>query len=244
MNNNKVAVITGASGGIGAAIARAMGKKGYSPIIIYNNNEQSSLMLQKEIKNSIAIKCDVSSEAEVREMAARVIEEMGRIDVLINGASPLINYSRFIEKDIKLFSTHMNVSYFGAVNCIKQVLPQMVKQKSGNIINILTQNVISNLQPGFSDYICAKYALLGLTKCLAIEYAGKNIRVNAVSPGMIETNMIKNLPKKAVELTRDVTPLGRLSTPDDVANAIIFLASDDASNITGINMPVCGGSAF
>ncbi len=101
MINNKVAIVTGGSGGIGAAIVKAMGKNEYYTVIIYNNNEKNSLMLQKEVKNSLAIKCDVSSEPDVKEMMTEVMESMGRIDVLINGASPPINYSRFIEKDIK-----------------------------------------------------------------------------------------------------------------------------------------------
>ena len=242
--NSKVAIITGGSGGIGTAIAKALSKRGYSTAIIYNTNEKSTLALQSELKNSIAIKCDVSSEPEVRKMVSEVIEKMGGIDVLVNSASPPLNYSRFIEKDMKLLLMHMNVSYFGAVNCIKHVLPHMAKQRSGSIINILSQNVISSPQPGFSDYICAKYALLGLTKCLAVEYACKNIRVNAVSPGMVETNMLKSLPPKTIELAREAAPLGRLTSADDVASAILFLISDEASGITGINLPVCGGSAF
>ena len=244
MNSDKVAIVTGGSGGIGSAIVKALGKNGYRPVIVYNNNVDSVIELQKEVKKSIAIKCDVSSEAEVQSMVKVVLGKMGRIDVLVNGASPAIKYSKFLEKDLKDFISHMNVTYFGAVNCIKSVIAQMIKQKHGNIINILTQNVISSPQPGFSDYVSAKYALLGLTKCLAVEYAGKNIRVNAVSPGMVETNMIKNLPPKAIEITKETTPLGRLATTNDVANAIIFLISDNASNITGINLPVCGGTAL
>src|SRR3989338_5871404 len=146
--NSKVAIITGGSGGIGTAIAKALSKRGYSTAIIYNTNEKSTLALQSELKNSIAVKCDVSSEPEVRKMVSEVIEKMGGIDVLVNGASPPLNYSRFIEKDMKLLLMHMNVSYFGAVNCIKHVLPHMAKQRSGSIINILSQNVISSPQPG------------------------------------------------------------------------------------------------
>ncbi len=241
MSNNRVAIVTGGSGGIGAAIVKAIGKNGYSTVIIYNTNKKGSLALQNEVKNSIAIKCDVSSETEVEKAIKEVIDKYGKVDVLINNASPDIKHSRFVQKGMEEFKKHIMVSYFGAMNCSKQVIPQMIKQGKGVIINIITQYVISNPPQGISDYVCAKYALLGLTKCLAMEYASKNIRVNAVSPGMVETNMIKNLPRKAVELTKEATPLGKLTTVDDVANAIIFLVSDDASNITGINLPVCGG---
>jgi 3-oxoacyl-[acyl-carrier protein] reductase len=120
----------------------------------------------------------------------------------------------------------------------------MIKQKSGNILNILTENVVGKPQSGVSDYVCAKYALLGLTKTLAVEYAGKNIRVNAISPGMVETKMLKNLPPKAIEITKETTPLGKLTTPNDIANAVLFLISDRAANITGVNLVICGGTSM
>ena len=240
---SKTAIVTGGSGGIGSAIVKKLSRNGYSTAIIYNSNEKKAVELQKEVKNSLAIKCDASSQEDAFEMAKKVLNNFGRIDVLVNGASPALAYSRFIEKNMKNFIDNMNINYFGAVNCIKNVLPHMAKQKSGSIINILTENVLKP-QPGFSDYISAKYALLGLTRCLALEYANKNIRVNAISPGMVETNMIKNLPLKAIELAKEASPLGRLTTADDVANAVIFLVSENASNITGINLPVCGGNAI
>ena len=239
----KTAIVTGGSGGIGSAIVKKLGENGYATAIVYNSNEKTAFELQREVKNSIAVKCDVSSEDEALEMPKKVMSNFGRIDVLVNGASPALAYSKFIEKNMKNFVDNMNINYFGAVNCIKNVLPHMSKQKSGSIINILTENTLKP-QPGFSDYISAKYALLGLTRCLALEYASKNIRINAISPGMVETNMIKNLPPKAIELAKETSPLGRLTTADDVANAVIFLISENASNITGINLPVCGGNVI
>jgi len=244
MKDQKVAIITGGSGGIGSNIVKTLGRLGYSTIIVFNTNEKKSKMLEKEVENSIAIKCDVSSKIEVGEMVKKIIEKYGRIDVLINNASPEIKHSRFLQKGIEEFKRHIMVSYFGAVNSSKQVIPQMIRQGKGVIINIITQYVISNPPPAISDYVCAKYALLGLTRCLAVEYASKNIRVNAISPGMVETNMIRNLPPKLIELTREATPLGRLTTVEDVVNTIVFLISDESSNITGVNIPVCGGSVM
>ncbi len=239
----KVAVVTGGAGGIGSAITKALCKENYKTIVIYNKNQESAENLKKEINCEI-MKCDVSDENDVRQVFAEIFEKHSRVDLLVNNAAMTIKLAKFNQKSVQDFMDHIKTDYIGSVNCCKQVLTKMPENRSGCIINILSQAVISTPPNGLSDYVCSKYALLGLTKCLAIEYASKNIRVNAISPGMVETKFLKDIPPKAIEITKSITPLGKLSTPDDVANAVVFLASENAANITGINLQICGGAVM
>ena len=234
-----VVVITGGAGGIGSAIAEAAAKRGHIPVLLYHRSKDAAHVLERAIGEALAIKCDVSSEEQVRAMVEIVLQKYGRIDALVHCASPKIQYARFEKKTREDFQAHLETSLFGAVNCVRHTLPIMLSQKKGSIVMILTQNVIGRPQPGFSDYVSAKYALLGLMKCLAAEYATKGIRTNAISPGMVETNFLENLPRKAIEMEKESLG-GRLTTPEDVASAALSLLEDQAA--TGKHLVVVGGS--
>ena len=237
MRDKKVMIITGGAGGIGSAIARSAARKGYVPIILYREGKEAAVSLEKEIGSSLAMQCDISSEEETRRMTEQVIGKFGRIDALVHCASPKIKYARFEKKTREEFESHLSTSFFGAINCIRHVLPSMLAHRKGSIVTILSQNVIGEPQPGFSDYVGAKYALLGLTKSVAVEYGPKGIRANSVSPGMVETGFLEHFPRKAVELEKEAK--GGLTSPEEVANAVFLVLEDEKMN--GKNLLVLRG---
>ncbi len=235
----KIAIITGGTGGVGEAITKTLNNEGYFTIIIFNKNTQKAKLLEEELKNFEAYSCDLGLDADIEKTMREIIQKHKRIDVLVNAASPQTKNARFTQKNLQDFKEQMQINYFGAVALIKYAAEIMIAQKEGNIINILSQYTTATPPKGISDYIGAKYALLGITKSLAIELAQQNIRVNAISPGMIKTNFLSNLPSKAVEIVEQNTPL-KLTTPQDIANATLFLVSDKANKISGINLLICG----
>lgn len=235
----KIAIITGGTGGIGEAITKTLNNEGYFTIILFNKNTQKAKTLEQELKNFEAYSCDLNLETDIEKTMKTIIQKHKRIDVLVNAASPQTKNARFTQKSMQDFKEQMQINYFSAVALIKYATEIMIMQKEGNIINILSQYTTATPPKGIADYIGAKYALLGITKSLAIELAQQNIRVNAISPGMVKTNFLSNLPPKAVEIVEQNTPL-KLATPQDIANATSFLVSDKANKISGINLLICG----
>lgn len=240
---NKIALITGASRGIGKATALLFAKEGAKIVVNYFSSEKEALAVVDEIKKTgseaIAIKCDVSKENEVKEMIGRTIETFGRIDILVNNAGIVYDIPLF-ERKAEQFKKTLEINLLGNFLCSKHASEQMLKKTGGKIINISSTNAINSFSPDAIDYDASKAGVITLTKDFAKELAPK-VQVNAIAPGWVDTDMNKDLPKKFVEGETEKIYLKRFAKPKEIAKAILFLASDDASYITGSVLVVDGG---
>ena len=239
----KVALITGGSRGIGRACALAFAKRGAAVAIGYASNQAAAAETLELIAGAgtkgTAIQFDVADGSAANEAVNKVIAEHGRIDVLVNNAGIAVDglVMRIKDED---WDRQLNANLRGAFALIRAVARAMMKQRQGVIINIVSV-VGETGNAGQAAYSASKAGLIGLTKSVAKELGSRNIRVNAVSPGFIETDMTSELSAQVKTRMLDSIPLGRLGTPGDVANAVAFLASDAASYITGEVLKVNGG---
>jgi 3-oxoacyl-[acyl-carrier protein] reductase len=239
---DKVAVVTGASQGIGRDTARALTEAG-AKVVVAARNEEKLTALVSDIAaaggEAFAVKMDVADAEQVKAGFKLVIEKFGRIDILVNNAAVTRDglAMRMKKED---WETALQTNLTGAHFCVQQVLPVMMKARAGRIINI-SSVVAQSGNAGQANYVAAKAGLIGLTKAIAIEIASRGITVNAVAPGFIETPMTDVLPDKVKEELKTRIPLGRMGSPRDVAAAIVFLASDEAGYITGHVLNVNGG---
>ena len=241
-NENKVALVTGSSRGIGRAVAAQLAREGYAVGINYyerrDKAEELAAQLEREGCRALAVQADVSKCDEVNAMVRRVGEAFGPISVLVNNAG-VAGQALFQDVTDALWERYFAVNLNGARNTIQAVLPHMLHEKAGVIVNI------SSIwgQHGAScevTYSCTKHALIGLTRSLAMELAPSGIRVNCVAPGVIDTDMVQVLGPEVLRDLAEQTPLGRLGTPQDIANAVAFLVSEKASFITGQVLTVDG----
>ncbi|MFH1190109.1 MAG: SDR family oxidoreductase [Candidatus Omnitrophota bacterium] len=249
MMNGKVVLITGASGGIGAETARLMGRHGANVVLNYRDNADKADRIAAEIRkckkgSAIAVKADVSKMADMEKMMNGILKDFKRIDIIVNNASSPAKNIPFADIRWNDLQRHLDTSLRGPFNTIKCALPHMMKQKSGKIINVLTAYTLGAPPAMLSGYISGKYALLGFSRSLASELGAHGVTVNCLSPGMTETDFIKDLPAKLKEIAALQTPLKRLARPIDIARVILFLSSDASDHITGANIPVCGGSVM
>ena len=239
---DKVAIVTGASRGIGEAIAKKISSCGAKIILIARNSDQLVAVKETIIsKGGIAesMAGDVSNLNSISEIVTNTIDKWGRIDILVNNAGIARDniIMRMKEDD---WDSVMNINLKGCFNGIKSVARPMIKNKAGRIINITS--VIGQIgNAGQSNYAASKAGIMGLTKSMAKELGSRNITVNAVAPGYITTDMTNELNDEVKEQLKSSIPLGRLGTPDDVANLVCFLASDEAGYITGQTFNVDGG---
>lgn len=239
----QVVVVTGASRGIGKAIAIYLAGMGARVVINYRSSDTKALMVVDEIKanngEAIAIKADVSVYTEAEELINKTIEEYGQIDILINNAGITRDnlLLRMKEEDWDaVYTTNLK----GAFNCSKVALKPMFKKRRGKIINIASiAGLMAN--PGQVNYSAAKAGMIGMTRSLAAEVASRNITVNAVAPGLIDTEMITDIPEKTrIEMIKGI-PLGRLGNPEEIAQLVGFLASPAGDYITGQTFVIDGG---
>jgi 3-oxoacyl-[acyl-carrier protein] reductase len=241
---NKVAIVTGASRGIGRAIAKLLSEEGAKVAINYNNSEAEALALLKEIENSggraILAKADVSQKPDVDRIIGRVLDEFGTVDILVNNAG--IHYALdLFETTEEMWDRTIDVNLKGTYLCSKVVAPIMLKQKGGRIVNISSNSGMYHPSAmRFAEYVASKAGINGLTKALALRL-GPYVTVNAVCPGAITTDMNAFRDSQANKALIEETPLKRLGDPEDVANAVLFLVSDKARFITGELMMVTGG---
>lgn len=235
----KVALVTGASRGIGRACAEALAKQGYLVAIHYRSQEHLAKEAADAMPGSKIFQADLSSEEQCKELAKKVKEAFGRIDVLVNNAGMSIDQLITFAKPSD-FDQILDVNLKSVFNLTKSVSKHMIKQKTGRIIN-LTSVVGHTGNAGQSMYAASKGAITAFTKSIAADLAGFGILANCVAPGFIKTDMTDALPSEAKEAILGKVPLKRLGSPDEVAACVCFLASDGASYITGSTLHVNGG---
>ncbi|MBQ7007297.1 MAG: 3-oxoacyl-ACP reductase FabG [Oscillospiraceae bacterium] len=235
----KTVLITGASRGIGKAIAVEFYKNGYNVVINYNKSEKEAMELQALMPGSVAVKADVSNEKDVQHMVESVINMFGTIDVLVNnaGISQQKLFTDITSDDWNnMVGTNLNSVYY---TC-KYAVPHMISRKQGKIINISSMWGVTGASCEV-HYSAVKAAVIGFTKALAKELGPSGITVNAVAPGTVMTDMCKGFDEETLELIKDETPLGKIGTPDDVAASVYFLAGEKADFMTGQVLSPNGG---
>ena len=240
---NKGAVVTGGSRGIGRAVAEALAAEGATVAVIYAGNikaaEDTVRTIEEAGGKAFAVQCDVADEAAVTDMVKMVHEKLGTIDVFVNNAG-ITRDGLLMRMKREDWDAVLNTNLTGVYNCTKAVTKIMMKQRSGSVIN-MTSVVGETGNAGQANYAAAKAGVIGFTKSVAKELASRNIRVNAVAPGCIDTDMTAVLSDAVKEEMIKSIPLGRTAAPEEVAQAVVFLASQKAGYITGQTLNVDGG---
>lgn len=239
---DKVVIITGGGSGIGKETGLLFAKEG-AKVVVADINEKAGAETVDTIKNAggeaVFAKLDVSNREQTKQVVKDTIAKYGRIDVLINNAG-IIQDALVVKMTEEQWDKVININLKGPFNCIQAVAEQMIAQGSGVILNISSIVALYG-NVGQTNYAATKAGLVGMTKTLAKELGKKGIRVNAIAPGFIYTPMTATVPEKILDMMKEKTPLKRLGTPGDVANALLFLSSDDASFINGAVISVDGG---
>jgi len=241
---NKIALITGASKGIGKATSLLFAKEGATVIVNYCSSEKDAFSVVEEIQEigskAVAIKCDVSKEKEVNSMIQEILSTFGRIDILVNNAGVLIPKA-FDETTTDIWNQTIESNLIGTYNCLKIVSKEMKKQKSGKIVNLSSiSSIVGSLSS--APYAISKAGVDALTKTLAAEFGKYNITINSVAPGPVETDLLtESYTPEAIENISDQTPMGRIAIPEDIAKAILFFSSSDSNFVNGQTLIVDGG---
>lgn len=243
MLQEKAALVTGASRGIGRAIALEFAKQGANVAVNYAGSEDKAQEVVEELLQlgvkAFKIQTDVSDESSVQNMIKEVTSQFGRLDILVNNAG--VNKDNLLMRMKESeFDQVINTNLKGVFLCTKAVTRQMMKQKAGRIVNVASIVGVSG-NPGQANYVAAKAGVIGLTKTTAKELASRNILVNAVAPGFISTDMTDALTEEQRKEMLDMIPLAKLGSPEDVARVVRFLASEDANYITGQTLHIDGG---
>lgn len=239
----KNALVTGSSRGIGREIALELGRRGVHVAVNYAGSEAKAEAVVQELQSfgvkAMKVQANVSDEQDVKAMIKEVTTTLGSIDILVNNAG-ITRDNLLMRMKVDDFDDVIETNLKGAFLCTKTVTRQMMKQRSGKIINIASIVGVSG-NAGQANYVAAKAGLIGLTKSTAKELASRNIYVNAVAPGFITTDMTEVLTEEQKAAMLESIPLGKLGEPEDVANVVCFLASDEAKYITGQTIHVDGG---
>ena len=239
----KSALVTGSSRGIGRGVARQLAREGWAVCINYIQNQEAAESLLAELRaeghHAIAVQADVADSAAVAAMVRQAEAELGPVELLVNNAG-VAGQSLFQDISDEMWDRYLGVNLGGARNTIRAVLPHMLHEKRGCIVNVSSMWGLRGASCEVA-YSCTKAALIALTRSLALELAPSHIRVNCVAPGVIDTDMVQVLGQDTLRDLAEQTPLGRLGTPEDIAHAVSFFASEKASFITGQVLTADGG---
>lgn len=239
----KVAVVTGASRGIGRAIALKLAEEGAKVVVNYSGSqakaEEVVAMIQENGGEAIAVKASVSQTEEVTALMDAAVKTYGSLDILVNNAG-ITRDNLIMRMKEDEWDDVLNTNLKGVFLCTKAVTRQMMKQRAGRIINISSIVGVAG-NAGQANYVAAKAGVIGLTKTTAKELASRNILVNAIAPGFIETEMTEQLPEDIKQGMLTQIPLAKLGQPEDIAKAVAFLASEDANYMTGQTLHIDGG---
>jgi 3-oxoacyl-[acyl-carrier protein] reductase len=239
---DKIAIVTGAAQGIGREIALSLAKSGVKVVVADITDKRFEVVKEVEDVGSegLAVRCDVSSKGEVDAMVSKALEKFGKVDILVNNAG-IYPTKPFVEMTEQDWDRVLNVNLKSVFHCTKAVLPKMIERRYGKIISLssIAGSVVGF--PNLAHYSASKAGITGFTKSLALEVAQYGININAVAPGPIETPGTKASDEKAYEQTKKAIPLGRWGLPKDIANLVLFLASDESNFITGQCIVIDGG---
>jgi len=240
---NKVAIVTGGAAGIGKVISLELAKNGAIVVINYNRSEKAASLLVEEIKalggTALAIQADISSYKDAEKLVSQTIEHFGTVNILVNNAG-ITDDSLILRMQEEQFDRVINTNLKGVWNMCKNAAKPLLKSGYGRIINISSvSGVIGNA--GQSNYSAAKAGVIGMTKALAREFSSRGVTVNAIAPGFIETDMTEKLSLEIRDAWKNQIPLKRFGQAQDVADSVVFLASEKAAYITGHTLEVDGG---
>ncbi|MCP4107781.1 MAG: 3-oxoacyl-[acyl-carrier-protein] reductase [Desulfobacteraceae bacterium] len=242
-DSKRTIVVTGGSRGIGRAVCLSFARPGVQIYFNYSSAGDAASETEKLITEAggqaSGMRVNVADESEVAEFFKKIISETGRVDVLVNNAG-IARDGLLVRMKEKDWDDVININLKGAFNCTKIAAKSMIKQRYGRIINVSSVVGVTG-NPGQANYVASKAGVIGFTKAVAKELASRNITVNAIAPGYIETDMTTSMTEKAKEAMVSAIPMGRVGNPDDVAAVAVFLASDSAAYITGQVIHVDGG---
>lgn len=241
--SKKVALIIGGNGGIGCSATRQLAKDGFQVCATYNKNKVKLEKLQDEFGLTIdTYPCDISDENAVNKVVESIVVDYSNIDVVVFSVVSSFKNTKLLEAIWQQYQEHIELQIKAMINTIKAMRGQVRAKHKTSFIVLLTDACIGSPPKGFSPYVTAKYAAMGLAKTMAVELVQFDCRVNMISPGMVETDLLKDLPHKLIEMSALQNPLKRNATPEDVSNAISFLASEKSEYMNGANIVVNGGN--
>jgi len=241
----KVALILGGSGGIGLEIVRALVNKGIKVCSVYHKNKERAERFIKEFKKDVFLyPMDLCDNGSVNSAFETILKEHNKMDIVVFSVSSPLKNKQLLNTEWNDFQAHINLQVKGLFNVIQGLKAQIKQGHKTKFIILLTEACIGKPPTGLSDYITAKYGLMGFTKSMAVELAKYNCTVNMISPGMVGTSLLSNFPQKLVEITAESNPLKRIASPKDVSNVVLFLSSDDSDYLNGVNIPVNGGGVL